>query len=36
METADLPEDVLVIHYTALAPGPLPLVRLRVLAAQWL
>jgi len=33
METADLPEDVLVIHYTALAPGPLPLIRLRVLAA---
>ena len=33
MQTADLPEDVLVIHYTALAPGSPPLVRLQVLAA---
>lgn len=33
MQTAHLPEDVLVIHYTALAPGSPPLVRLRVLAA---
>ena len=28
----DLPEDVLVIHYTALAPASPPLVRLQVLA----
>jgi hypothetical protein len=33
MQATDLPEDVLVIHYTALAPGSLSLVRLRVLAA---
>ena len=32
MQATDLPEDVLVIHYTALAPGSLPLVRLQVLA----
>jgi len=33
MQTAELPEDVLVIYYTALAPGSPPLVRLQVLAA---
>lgn len=33
MQTANLPEDVLVIHYTALAPGSPPLGRLRILAA---
>jgi len=33
MQATDLPEDVLVIHYTALAPGSPPLVRLQVLAA---
>lgn len=36
MQAANLPEDVLVIHYTDLAPGSSPLVRLQVLAAQWL
>jgi hypothetical protein len=30
---AGLPENVLVIHYAALAPGAAPLVRLQVLAA---
>ena len=29
----DLPKDVLVIHYTTIAPGSSPLVRLQVLAA---
>jgi hypothetical protein len=33
MQTANLPEDILVIHYAALAPGSPPLVRLQVLAA---
>ena len=33
MQTADLPEDVLVIHYADLAPGSPPLVRLHILAA---
>jgi hypothetical protein len=33
MQIVDLPEDVLVIHYAALAPGFPPLVRLRVPAA---
>ncbi len=33
MQTIDLPEDVLVIHYAALAPGSPPLVRLQILAA---
>lgn len=33
MQTANLPEDVLVIHYDALAPGSSPLARLQVLAA---
>jgi hypothetical protein len=33
MQTVDLPEDVLVIHYTALAPGSPPLVRLQILKA---
>lgn len=32
MQATDLPEDVFVIHYTALAPGSPPLVRLQVLA----
>jgi len=32
MQAANLPEDVLVIHYTDLAPGSSPLVRLQVLA----
>jgi hypothetical protein len=33
MQTVNLPEDVLVIHYDALAPGSPPLARLQVLAA---